>query len=123
MIHALKHKPGALLHLAYRRQLFPRDAYRHMFDHLLEHQPKRQACLTMVSLLLLAHERGCEAELAALRMRFAPDPASLPAIHVREVPLAAYQELLDQPDAPIIIPPSAHGQGQPALPSPSTPPR
>ncbi len=130
VIHALKRKPGALLNLAYRRQLFPRDAFRQMFDHLLAHQPERQACRTMVALLLLAHERGCEAELAclldaeraggrlpdmvALRTRFAPDPASLPEIHVRQVPLAAYQELLDQPGASAIASPAVQGQEQAA---------
>ena len=128
VIHALKRKPGALLNLAYRHQLFPRDAYRHMCDHLLAHQVERQACRTMVALLLLAHERGCEAELAglldadraasrlpdmaALRTRFAPDPASLPEIHVRDVPLSAYQELLDEPGVSSIAPPPAHGQEQ-----------
>jgi hypothetical protein len=120
VIHALKRKPAALLNLAYREQLFPRDAYRHMFDHLLARMPERSACRTMVALLLLAHERGCEAELAelldadraagqlpdiaGLRTRFAPDPASLPDIHVQIVPLAAYQDLLDGPDRPAITP-------------------
>jgi hypothetical protein len=113
VIHALKRKPAALLSLAYREQLFPRDAYRRMFDHLLGRVPEREACRTMVALLQLAHERGCEAELAdlleadraagllpdlvGLRARFAPDPASLPDINVRDVPLALYQELLDTP--------------------------
>lgn len=113
VIHALKRKPAALLSLVYREQLFPREAYRHMFDDLLARLPEREACRTMVTLLQLAHERGCEAELAgllaidraagllpdlaSLRARFAPDPASLPDIHVPTVPLAVYQELLDTP--------------------------
>lgn len=126
VIHALKRKPAALLNLAYREQLFPRDAYRHMFDHLLARMPEWSACRTMVTLLLLAHERGCEAELAGLldadraagrlpdiaglRMRFAPDPASMPDIHVQVVPLAAYQDLLDGPDGPAVAPPLVLGQ-------------
>jgi len=67
----------------------------------------------MVALLALAHERACEAELAVLldadrgaerlpnldglRARFAPDPATLPDVHVQAVPLADYQALLDSP--------------------------
>src|SRR3546814_5435497 len=38
VIHALRRKPMALLNLVYRHQLFPREAYRRMFDRLLERQ-------------------------------------------------------------------------------------
>ena len=92
VIHALRRKPMALLNLVYRDQLFPRDAYRLTFDRLLEKLPDTSACRLMVNLLALAHERGCEAELAtrlsanleaaqlpdiaALRAHFAPDPAA-----------------------------------------------
>ena len=55
----------ALLNIAYRDQLFPRDAYRLTFDRLLEKLPKRSACRLMVDLLALAHDRGCETLLAA----------------------------------------------------------
>jgi hypothetical protein len=64
----------------------------------------------MVELLAMAHERGCESELAdqlaaclqdkqlpeiaALRSRFAPDPARLPNVVVQLAPLNAYEELL-----------------------------
>ena len=64
----------------------------------------------MVDLLAMAHERGCESELADqlaacveagrlpdiadLRERFAPDPAHLPNVVVRLAPLDAYQALL-----------------------------
>jgi len=100
----------ALLNLVYRDQLFPRDAYRLTFDRLLEKLPARSACRLMVDLLALAHDRGCEAELAAalaaglsagqlpgiadLRTRFAPDPARLPEVVVHLTPLAAYEALL-----------------------------
>jgi hypothetical protein len=110
IIHALRRKPMALLNLVYRNQLFPRDAYRLTFDRLLEKIPERSACRLMVDLLALAHERGCEAELAtlltadlaaaqppdiaALRARFAPDPAALPEIIVHLTPLIAYEALL-----------------------------
>lgn len=110
VIHALRRKPMALLNLAYRDKLFPREAYRQCFEQLLEKLSERDACRTMVALLALAHDRGCEAELAAclaaelaearlpdlaaLRARFAPDPARLPNVTVTMVPLAAYDTLL-----------------------------
>jgi hypothetical protein len=100
----------ALLNLVYRDQLFPRDAYRMTFDRLLEKLPEKLACRLMVNLLALAHERGCEAELATrleadlaasqlpdlteLRAGFAPDPAALPEIFVHLLPLTAYEALL-----------------------------
>jgi hypothetical protein len=110
VIHALRRKPAALLGLVYRNQLFPRDAYRQTFDRLLERIPAKSACRLMVNLLALAHERGCEAELAsllavdlaagqlpdlaALRERFAPDPAALPEVVVHLTPLVAYEALV-----------------------------
>ena len=111
VIHALRRKPMALLGLVYRDQLFPRDAYRHTFERLIECLPERQACRQTVELLALAHDRGCEAELAqvlgaelvanrlpdmaALRARFSPDPTALPEVVVHLTPLAAYEALLD----------------------------
>lgn len=116
VIHALRRKPMALLGLAYRDRLFPRDAYRQTFDRLLERLPEKSACRLMVSLLALAHERGCEAELAtllaadlaagqlpdlaALRERFAPDPAALPEVVVYLTPLIAYEDLLGNDTGP-----------------------
>ena len=110
VIHALRRKPMALLNLVYRDQLFPRDAYRLTFDRLLEKLPEKSACHLMVNLLALAHERGCEAELATLLAvdlaagqlpdiatlcaHFAPDPATLPDIVVHLMPLIAYEALL-----------------------------
>ena len=110
VIHSLRRKPMALLNLVYRAQLFPRDAYRRAFERLLEHASERSACRTMVEILAIAHERGCEADLAeilaadvaaarlpdldALRRRFSPDPAALPAVTVRLAPLADYDTLL-----------------------------
>lgn len=110
VIHSLRQKPGALLNLVYRAQLFPREAYRLTFERLLQELDERAACRTMVDLLALAHERGCEAELAdlltqhlaanrlpdaaALRQRFAPDPAALPDVVVQLAPLSSYDALL-----------------------------
>jgi len=99
----------ALLNLVYREQLFPRRAYRRAFEALLAGDSEKQACRTMVGLLALAHERACEAELAAaidteldvgrlpdldgLARRFTPDPAAIPDITVELVPLHLYDEL------------------------------
>src|SRR3546814_11435253 len=66
VIHSLRRKPMALLQLTYRDQLFPRAAYRLMFERLLEAMSERDACRKMVELLSMAHERACEAELADL---------------------------------------------------------
>ena len=111
VIHALRRKPMALLSLVYRDQLFPREAYRLTFERLREALPLRAACKTMVELLRLAHERGCEAQLAevltahlaerrlpdvdALWTRFAPDPARLPEVSVKLAPLTDYEALID----------------------------
>src|SRR5580700_5409404 len=107
VIHALRRKPMALLNLVCRDQLFPRDAYRRTFDRLLEKLPEKSACRIMVDLLALAHDRGCKAEfasilaanqlldMAALRERFAPDPAALPEVVVHLTPLSSYEELVN----------------------------
>jgi hypothetical protein len=91
-------------------RLFPRDAYRRTFDRLRERLSDRKACRLMVDLLALAHERGCEAELAGqlaadldagqlpdlgrLRAHFAPDPACVPQVMVQLAPLASYECLI-----------------------------
>ena len=65
VIHSLRCKPMALLHLVYRDALFPRPAYRAAWERLIDACDARFACRTMVELLALAHERSCEADLAA----------------------------------------------------------
>jgi hypothetical protein len=110
VIHALRRKPMALANLVYRDQLFPRPAYRETFDVLCQQLSLRDACKRMVALLALAHERTCEAALAArlqalldagelpdpkaLYETFAPDPGKLPNVAVDAVPLCAYDALL-----------------------------
>ena len=112
VIHALRKKPMALLNLVYRDQLFPREAFRRTFDALRERLPDRQACRITVDLLALAHDRGCEAELAealaatlrakdlpdmaALRARFTPDPEQAPTVVVTLPPLHSYEALLGE---------------------------
>jgi hypothetical protein len=112
VITSLRRKPMALLNLVYRDQLFPRQAYRRTFDVLLGRLPAKQACRLMVDLLALAHDRNCEAQLAALltadldagrlpdmaalHQRFAPDPARLPNVVVHLVPLQVYESLISK---------------------------
>ncbi|MCK1689063.1 hypothetical protein IVA85_25040 [Bradyrhizobium sp. 145] len=99
----------ALANLVYRDQLFPRAAYRRTFEILRERYDERHACKVTVELLALAHERACDAELAdaigndfdagqlpdlaAVRIRFRPEQASLPLLAVELAPLAIYDEL------------------------------
>jgi len=113
VIHSLRAKPGALPGLVYRDQLFPRDAYRRLYDAAMEALPERAACKLVVGALAIAHERGCEADLAALidasldagaipvladlRARFAPDPEALPQVTVTLTPLSAYDVLTAAP--------------------------
>jgi hypothetical protein len=105
----LRKKPMALNNLVYRDQLFPRPAYARAFEALHQSVGDKLACKLTVELLALAHDRGCEAELAELidaeldagrlldlawlRERFAPNPASVPAIKVALVALSSYDEL------------------------------
>jgi hypothetical protein len=109
VIHALRAKPMALPGLVYRDQLFPRDAYRRLYDAAMAGLPEKAACRLVVGALALAHERGCEADLAAaidaqleagtlpdlakLSTRFAPTSAALPQVTVTLTPLSAYDAL------------------------------
>jgi hypothetical protein len=109
VIHSLRRKPMALLNLVYRDALFPRPPYRLAWERLLAAGDARVACRTMVALLALAHDRACEAELAAaltdqlehgglpnlaaLRVRFEPPPLALPEVAV-DLPLVASYDVL-----------------------------
>jgi len=110
VIHALRRKPMALMNLTYREQLFPRRAYRETFDVLCQYLPPRRACQQMVALLALAHERTCEAALAAelttllgqkqlpdlnaLTTQFAsPTTGARPDVDIKPVSLADYANL------------------------------
>ena len=110
VIRSLRRKPMALANLVYRDQLFPRPAYRRVFDALQERGDLRNACKITVELLALAHERACEAELAeaiaadldagrlpdlaVLRARFRPAETAIPNVAVELAPLRVYDELV-----------------------------
>ncbi len=110
VIHSLRKKPMALMGLVYRDQLFPRRAFRDMFEVLLEQTGEKAACRMIVDLLALAHDRGCEAELAAqidedlrqnrppdmaaLRALFSPPIEALPKVEVQMADLSSYDQLV-----------------------------
>ena len=114
VIHSLRKKPMALPGLAYRDQIFPRAAYRRLFEAAMAQLPERGACRLTVDLLSMAHERGCEAELATvidvlldkgqlpnigdMRAWFLPDAASLPTVLVQLAPLSSYDILTNAAD-------------------------
>jgi len=66
VIHALRRKPQALAGSVYRDGLFPRSEYDEAWAALSVALPRKEACRRMVDLLWLAHDEGCEAELAEL---------------------------------------------------------
>jgi hypothetical protein len=119
-IDALKRKPQAFKGLVFRDALFPREAYRRIWEQLDLKLTQRQACQTIVALLEMAARDGVEAVLAErldallaagelpdvkqLREEFAPRKSELPQITV-EIPAASiYDALLpsaheDEPEA------------------------
>jgi hypothetical protein len=116
VIHALRKKPMALTNLVYRDQLFPLPAFARAFEILHQQVGDKRACKITVELLALAHDRGCEAELAqaievgleagqlpelaVLRARFGPSPGEVPVIEVKLLALGAYDELISQETDP-----------------------
>jgi len=89
---------------------FDSPAYRAAWERLIEARDARLACRTMVGLLALAHEHGCEADLAAalaeqladggvpdlavLRARFVATATRLPVVAVTLPSIASYDALL-----------------------------
>jgi len=59
LIDGLKRKPGAFARWTLRDDAFPRTIYRNTWDALIERRPERQACRTMVGLLICLLLRQC----------------------------------------------------------------
>jgi len=109
-IDALKRKPQAFKGLVFRDALFPREAYRRMWEQLDLKLTQRQACQTMVALLEMAARDGVEGVLAQrlevllevgelpdvkrLREEFVPRKAELPQVTVEIPPASIYDVLL-----------------------------
>jgi len=108
-IDSLKRKPQAFRGLAFRDDLFPREAYRRTWERLDRDLPPRSACKVMVGLLELAGNYGVEAQLAErldtllelgelpdlkkLFDEFAPRQAECPVVVV-EMPAASLYDML-----------------------------
>ena len=109
-IESLKRKPQAFKGLAFRDELFPREAYRRTWEQLEARLTQREACKVIVGLLELAALDGVEAVLAArlnallvdgklpdlkaLREEFAPRHADCPVVSVEMPPVSSYDDLL-----------------------------
>lgn len=108
LVGALKRKPGAFARWVLRDAAFPRAVYRQTWERLSAQRPEREACKTMVGLLVLAAD-GHEAQLAqelqqlieldqlpdlsALRLLLQPPSADVPSVVVTLPTLAGYDEL------------------------------
>jgi hypothetical protein len=110
LVGALKRKPGAFARWVLRDASFPRAVYRQTWERLSAQRPEREACQTMVGLLVLAAD-GHEAQLAqeleqlielnqlpdlnALTQLLAPPKGEVPQVVVTLPALASYDELFE----------------------------
>ena len=108
LVGALKRKPGAFARWVLRDAAFPRAVYRQTWERLSAQRPEREACKTMVGLLVLAAD-GHEAQLAheleqlieldqlpdlsALTQLLAPPKGDVPQVVVTLPMLESYDEL------------------------------
>ena len=109
LIGALRRKPGAFARWVLRDAMFPRAVYRQTWERLSARLTEREACKTIVGLLVLAAD-GHEAQLAieleqlieldqlpdllALTALLAPRPGVLPVVIVELPELAGFDALL-----------------------------
>ncbi len=110
LVGALKRKPGAFARWVLRDAAFPRAVYRQTWERLAAQRHEREACKTMVGLLVLAAD-GHEAQLAqeleqlieldqlpdlgALTQLLAPPKGEIPQVLVTLPTLASYDELFE----------------------------
>ena len=111
LIGTLRRKPQALRYLVYREALFPRAAYARAWAALDAALPPRDACRTMVALLVLASTReaieialadrldaildaGKRPDLAKLEEEFASKPGPTSEVDIPEPDLKPYDRLL-----------------------------
>ena len=111
LIGALRRKPGAFARWVLRDAMFPRPVYRQTWERLVARLSEREACKTIVGLLVLAAD-GHEAQLAteleqlieldqlpdllALTALLAPRPGVLPIVTVDLPGLAGFDALLGE---------------------------
>lgn len=110
LVAALRRKPGAFARWVLRDAVFPRAVYRQTWDRLAAARPEREACKTMVGLLVLAAD-GHEAQLAgeleqlieldqlpnllALTEMLAPPNSEVPDVVVELPSLESYDALIE----------------------------
>ena len=110
LVAALQRKPGAFARAVLRDTVFPRPVYRQTWERLAARVSERDACRTMVGLLVLAAD-GHEAQLAdeleqlieldqlpdllALSQLLAPPATAVPEVVVRLPELAGYDALIE----------------------------
>jgi hypothetical protein len=99
VIHALRRKPQALAGSVYRDGLFPRTEYAEAWAALSAGLSRKDACRRMVDLLWLAHDEGCEAELATL-IALSLEQGQLPKAGILKEHLAPRQRTLPN-DTPV----------------------
>jgi transposase InsO family protein len=110
LVSALKRKPGAFARWVLRDAVFPRAVYRQTWERLAAALPEREACKTIVALLVLAAD-GHEAQLAdeleqlieldqlpdlhALTELLAPPRTTVPEVTVQIAALSSYDALIE----------------------------
>ncbi|GAC1531170.1 MAG: IS21-like element ISBj11 family transposase [Ramlibacter sp.] len=110
LVSALKRKPGAFARWVLRDAAFPRAVYRRTWERLAAALPEREACKTIVGLLVLA-AGGHEAQLAdeleqlielgqlpdlhALSELLVPPRTTLPEVTVQTAALSSYDSLIE----------------------------
>jgi hypothetical protein len=110
LVSALKRKPGAFARWVLREAVFPRAVYRQTWERLSAALPEREACRTIVGLLVLAAD-GHEAQLAdeleqlieldqlpdlnALTALLAPPRRDMPEVAVELPTLAGDDKLME----------------------------
>ncbi|MCL4699329.1 MAG: IS21 family transposase [Burkholderiaceae bacterium] len=109
LVEALQRKPAALARWVHRDAAFPRAVYRQTWERLAASRPEREACRTMVGLLVLA-AKGHEAQLAgeleqlieidalpeldAITTLLAPPPTAIPSVVVKLPDLKVFDQMV-----------------------------
>jgi len=109
IIHSLAAKPQAFRFSQFRDEILPNTRYRQLWQHAQQQFTPQEACKWIVAVLRFAYDYDCEGVLAAELILQAergalPDLQSiqarylkhctLPAIPVRQHPMADYDQLL-----------------------------
>jgi hypothetical protein len=110
LVEGLRRKPGAFARWVLRDAMFPRAVYRQTWERLATALPEREACKTIVGLLVLAadgHEAALALELEqladrnelpnldVLKERLAPRLSAIPIVAITLPPLASYDTLIE----------------------------